>query len=457
MDVINPNDQTVLASVQRGSPEDIDAAVDAARTAFEKGPWRRMDAIERARCLFRLADLVEKNGDNLAAVEAINNGKPVHIARMADVNQTHMNYRYYGGWVDKIRGQTIPIEGNFNLSTRREPVGVVGQIIPWNFPMLMQAWKLAPALAAGCTVVMKTAEQTPLSGLKIAELIKQAGFPDGVVNIVSGEGDIGQYLCRHPGVDKIAFTGSTEVGYDIMRNSHVSNLKRVTLELGGKSPNIITKNANFDKAVAQATMSLFFNAGQCCIAGSRTYVHSSIYDRFVEATAKQVKAIRMGHSLDSNTDQGPLVSKEQMDKVLGYIESGKKTSKLVTDTGRWGDKGWYVTPTVFADVKDQDLIAQEEIFGPVQSILKFEDNEEVVARANNSNYGLGAGVMTQNLGEANYFAKNLRAGTIYLNCYNKFSPTAPFGGFKDSGIGRELGEEGLNNYLETKTVIINND
>lgn len=258
----------------------------------------------------------------------------------------------------------------------------------------MQAWKLGPALAAGCTVVMKTAEQTPLSALRIAELIKEAGFPDGVVNILSGEGDAGAYLARHPGIDKIAFTGSTEVGYDIMRNSHEKNLKRVTLELGGKSPNIITKNANFDKAVNQACMSLFFNAGQCCIAGSRTFVHASIYDRFVEACVAKAKAIKLGHSLDANTDQGPLVSKEQMDRVLNYVKEGQKTAKLVSDAGRWGDKGWYVKPTVFADVKDEHLIAQEEIFGPVQSILKFEDNDEVIARANKSSYGLGAGVMT---------------------------------------------------------------
>lgn len=243
---------------------------------------------------------------------------------MADLTLTHRCYRYYGGWADKIKGRVSPIEGPFNLSTRREPVGVVGQIIPWNFPLLMQAWKLAPALAAGCTVVMKTAEQTPLSALRVAELIKEAGFPDGVVNIVSGFGDIGAYLARHPGIDKVAFTGSTEVGYDIMRNCHEQNLKRVTLELGGKSPNIITKNANFEKAVAQSCSSLFFNAGQCCIAGSRTFVHSSIYDRFVEAAAKEANSIKLGHSLDPKTDQGPLVSKDQLDKVLGYIESGKK-------------------------------------------------------------------------------------------------------------------------------------
>lgn len=415
-----------------------------------------MDAVDRGNCLFRLADLVQKHSNELATIEAINNGKPAKVAIAADLYLTHSCYRYYGGWADKIKGATLPIEGNqrFNLYTRKEPVGVVGQIIPWNFPLLMQAWKLGPALAAGCTVVMKTAEQTPLSALKIAELIKEAGFPDGVVNIVSGHGDIGAYLVRHPGIDKVAFTGSTEVGYDIMRNCHEKNLKRVTLELGGKSPNIITKNANLGKAVSQAALSLFFNAGQCCIAGSRTYVHSSIYDQFVEASIKHVNSIKLGHSLDPLTDQGPLVSEEQMNKVLGYIDQGKREgAKLVANGTRWGVKGWHVTPTIFADVQDEHLIAKEEIFGPVKSILKFEDNEEVVYRANKSNYGLGAGVMTDSLEEAHYFARNLRAGTVYINCYNKFSSTTPFGGFKDSGIGRELGEEGLNNYLENKTVV----
>ena len=270
-----------MATIQRGGTQDIDAAVEAARNAFDKGPWTRMDAFDRATCLYKLADLIEKNADELATMESVNNGKPAHIARVADLNLVHRVYRYYAGWPDKIKGHTSPIEGNFNLYTRREPVGVVGQIIPWNFPLAMQSWKLGPALAAGCTVVMKTAEQTPLSALRVAELIKEAGFPDGVVNIVSGHGDIGAYLARHPGIDKVAFTGSTEVGYDIMRNAHEKNLKRVTLELGGKSPNIITKNANLEQAVAQSCMSLFFNAGQCCIAGSRTYVHSSIYDQFV--------------------------------------------------------------------------------------------------------------------------------------------------------------------------------
>lgn len=453
-DIVNPNDESVLTTIQRGTTEDIDLAVKAASEAFEKGPWSRMDPTDRARCLFKLADLVEANAGELAAIEAINNGKPVEVAKAADLTLTHRCYRYYGGWVDKIRGSTIAMDGPFNLSTRKEPVGVVGQIIPWNFPLLMQAWKLGPALAAGCTVVMKTAEQTPLSALRLAQLIHEAGFPPGVVNIVSGFGDVGAYLARHPGIDKVAFTGSTEVGYDIMKNAHDKNLKRVTLELGGKSPNIITKNADFDTAVNQSTLSLFFNAGQCCIAGSRTFVHSSLYDRYVEAVAKAASTIKLGHSLHSDTQQGPLVSKEQMDRVLSYIDHGKKEgAKLVTGGKRWGSKGWYVEPTVFADVQDHHTIAKEEIFGPVKSIFKFEDIDEVIQRANDSSYGLGAGVVTENHAEANYLVKKLRVGTVYVNCYNAFASMTPFGGFKDSGIGRELGEEGLNNYLELKTII----
>lgn len=288
------------------------------------------------------------------------------------------------------------MDGPFNLSTRKEPVGVVGQIIPWNFPLLMQAWKLAPALAAGCTVVMKTAEQTPLSALRVAELINEAGFPAGVVNIVSGYGDLGAHLARHPGIDKVAFTGSTEVGYDIMKNAHDKNLKRVTLELGGKSPNIITKNANFDLALQQSAVGLFFNAGQCCIAGSRTYVHSSLYDRYVEAIGKVSQKIKLGHSLASDTEQGPLVSEEQMNRVLSYIDHGKKDgAKLISGGKRWGSKGWHVEPTVFADVQDNHRIAKEEIFGPVKCVFKYDDLEEVVQRANNSAYGLGAGVVTE--------------------------------------------------------------
>lgn len=396
-DVINPSDESVLATIDRGGNEDIDLAVKHARDAFEKGPWSRIDPSDRAEMLCRLADLIKKNADELAALEAINNGKPATIAKAADLTLAHRCYRYYAGFADKIRGSTINTDGPFLTYTKKEPVGVVGQIIPWNFPILMQAWKLAPALAAGCTIVMKTAEQTPLTALRIAELIKEAGVPDGVVNVVSGEGDIGAYLARHPGIDKVAFTGSCEVGYDIMRNSHEKNLKRVTLELGGKSANIITKNANLDKALAQSSLALFFNAGQCCIAGSRTFVHSSIYDEYVKRAAEAAKKIKLGNPMDSSTEQGPLVSKEQFERVTKYIDVGvKEGAKLVAGGKRFGNKGYFVEPTVFADVKDNMKIAREEIFGPVQAIFKYETNEEVIQRANDSAFGLGAGVVSEN-------------------------------------------------------------
>lgn len=305
----------------------------------------------------------------------------------------------------------------------------------------MVSWKLGPALAAGCTVVMKTAEQTPLTALRVAELIKEAGFPDGVVNIVSGFGDIGAHLARHPGVDKVAFTGSSEVGYEIMRKSHEKNLKRITLELGGKSANIITKNACLETALKQSTMALFFNAGQCCVAGSRTFVHSSLYEKFVQRAAENVKSIKVGNPLDPTTDQGPLVSKEQYDRVMSYIESGvKEGARLITGGKRHGTKGFFIEPTLFADVTDNMKIAKEEIFGPVMSIFKFESNDEVVERANNSEYGLGAGVVTQNVEELQWFVDRLKSGTVYGNCYNVLQQTLPFGGYKDSGIGRELGE-----------------
>lgn len=309
--------------------------------------------------MYRLADLIKKNQEELGVLESLDNGKPAHIAKAVDIEMVYRVIKYYAGWVDKIRGHTIPTDGPFFAYTKKEPVGVVGQIIPWNFPLAMVSWKLGPALAAGCTVVMKTAEQTPLTALRIAELIKEAGFPDGVVNIVPGFGDIGAYLARHPGIDKIAFTGSSEVGYEIMRKSHEKNLKRVTLELGGKSANIITKHANLDTALKQSTMALFFNAGQCCVAGSRTFVHSSIYDEFVQRAAKQVKSIKVGNPLDPTIDQGPLVSKEQFDRVMGYIDAGvKEGARLVTGGKRHGTKGYYIEPTLFADVKDNMKIAK---------------------------------------------------------------------------------------------------
>ena len=455
-ETINPVTEEPIASVERAGVEDVDRAVAAARRAFDSGPWRKFSGQDRARCLFNLANLVESHKEELALLEALDNGKPAGVAMVADLPLTWDCYRYYGGWADKIRGDTIPAHGDYFAYTRREPVGVAAQIIPWNFPLLMQAWKLAPALAAGCTVVMKTAEQTPLSALRVGELIKEAGFPDGVVNILSGFGeDAGAHLSTHPHVDKVAFTGSTEVGLKIMRNSSRYSLKRVTLELGGKSANIIMDDADLDLAIQQAHLGIFFNHGQCCIAGSRLFVHEKIYDQFVEKSVKNAQKAVLGDSLNEHTTQGPQVSKEQQDKILDYITIGKKEgARLLTGGNRHGDKGYFVQPTVFADVTDDMTIAREEIFGPVMSILKFSDIDEVIHRANKSEYGLGAGVVTRNLNNAIHLVNGLRAGTVYVNCYDVFRSNLPFGGYKNSGLGRELGPKGLDNYLEDKTVII---
>jgi aldehyde dehydrogenase (NAD+) len=442
--------------VQEAGVEDVNRAVKAARNAFDNGPWRRMGAAERGRLMYKLADLVEKNFDEIAALEALDNGKPFGFAKAADINLVVRTLRYYAGWADKIQGQTIPIGGPHFCYTKEEPVGVCAQIIPWNFPALMMAWKLGPALATGNTVVMKPAEQTPLTCLRIGELIMEAGFPEGVVNLLPGFGpSAGVALAQHKDVDKVAFTGSTEVGYEIMRNSHKHNLKRITLELGGKSANIIMDDADIDVAIAQSQVGLFLNQGQCCIAGSRLFVHEKIYDQFVARSVEVSKKRKVGDPFGADTDQGPQVDSEQFGKIMNYIDVGKKQgAKLLTGGKRVGNKGWFVEPTVFADVTDDMTIAKEEIFGPVMSILKFKSVDEVIQRANNSEYGLGAGLVTKSVDTALKISNALRAGTVYVNCYDVFDANTPFGGFKDSGVGRELGEYGLKNYLETKTVII---
>lgn len=397
-ELINPATEEIFAKVHKGTAEDIDLAVAAAREAFDNGPWGRMDPTDRARCLFKLADLIERDADDLAKIQALNNGKPYGLAKALDVDLTHKIFRYYGGWVDKIKGNTISMDGPFSLSTRKEPVGVAGQIIPWNVPLIMLAYKMAPALAAGCTLVLKTAENTPLSALRVAQLVQEAGIPAGVVNIVSGFGDIGAHLARHRGIDKVAFTGSLKVGKDIMQNCHQHNLKRVTLELGGKSANIITKNADLQKAVCAATWGTFFNAGQVCIAGTRVFVHSSLYDQFVKMSAERASKIKLGHCFDPQAEQGPQINQKQMEKVLGYIKKGvEEGARIETGGKRRGNKGYFIQPTVFTNVRDDMVIAREEIFGPVQCIFKFEDNDEVIRRANDSQYGLGAGVITQNV------------------------------------------------------------
>ncbi len=456
-DTINPATGEVLAKVAEADAADVDLAVKAAVKAFRpKSPWRKMSASERGKLIHRLADLIEQNAEELATLESLDNGKPRHVAQAADLPLVIACYRYYAGWADKIQGKTIPIGGDYFCYTRHEPVGVVGQIIPWNFPLLMQAWKLGPALACGNTVILKVAEQTPLTALRVGELILEAGFPEGVVNILPGYGPTaGAAIARHMDVDKVAFTGSTEVGHLIMKAAAETNLKRVTLELGGKSPNIVFADSDLDEAVEGSHFALFFNQGQCCCAGSRVFVEEKIYDQFVERSTERAKRRRVGDPLDRKTEQGPQVDQDQFHKVLGYVESGKEEgAKLMCGGERVGERGYFVAPTVFADVKDEMKIAQEEIFGPVMSILKFKDMDELVDRANKTMYGLAAAVWTRDIGKAHHVANNVRAGTVWINCFDVFDAAAPFGGFKQSGIGRELGEYGLQQYSEIKTVTV---
>uniref|UniRef100_A0A803VBP5 aldehyde dehydrogenase (NAD(+)) n=1 Tax=Ficedula albicollis TaxID=59894 RepID=A0A803VBP5_FICAL len=390
------------------------------------------------------------------ALETLDNGKPYAISYLVDLDMVVKCLRYFAGWSDKFHGKTIPLDGDFFCYTRHEPVGVCGQIIPWNFPLLMQAWKLGPALATGNVVVMKVAEQTPLSALYVASLIKEAGFPPGVVNIIPGYGPTaGAAISSHMDIDKVAFTGSTEVGHLIQKAAAESNLKRVTLELGGKSPNIIMSDADMDWAVDQAHFALFFNQGQCCCAGSRTYVQEDVYNEFVERSVEKAKARVVGNPFDFKTEQGPQVDEEQFKKILGYISTGQREgAKLLCGGNPAADRGYFIQPTVFGDVQDNMTIAREEIFGPVMQILKFKTIEEVIERANDSKYGLAAAVFTKDLDKANFVSQSLRAGTVWINCYDVFGAQAPFGGYKASGNGRELGEYGLEAYVEVKNVTI---
>ncbi|XP_077430923.1 aldehyde dehydrogenase, mitochondrial-like [Vanacampus margaritifer] len=452
---VNPATGEVICHVAEANEVDVDKAVKAARDAFRLGsPWRRMDASQRGLLLSRLADAIERDSAYLAELETLDNGKPYATSYTVDLPTVVKCLRYYAGWADKWEGKTIPIDGDYFCYTRHEPVGVCGQIIPWNFPLLMQSWKLGPALATGNTVVMKVAEQTPLTALYVANLIKEVGFPEGVVNILPGMGpSAGAAIARHMDVDKVAFTGSTEVGHLIQQASGNSNLKKVTLELGGKSPNIILSDAKMEDAVEQAHFALFFNQGQCCCAGSRTYVQADIYDEFVERSAERARRRVVGNPFDFKTEQGPQVDEEQFKKILGYINTGKKEgAKLMCGGSAAADKGYFIQPTVFGDVHDNMTIAREEIFGPVMQILKFKTLEEVVERANDSKYGLAAAVFTKDIDKANYISNALRAGTVWINCYDVFGVQAPFGGYKSSGNGRELGEYGLENYTEVKTV-----
>ncbi|CDW72210.1 betaine-aldehyde dehydrogenase [Stylonychia lemnae] len=452
----NPATEEKICDVQKACQQDVENAVQAARNAFENGSWRRISAYERSRYINKLADLIEQNLDELIILESMDNGKPVSMARALDFGGVLNTFRYYAGIADKIHGSTIPITGRYNCYTRQEPVGVCASIIPWNFPALMLAWKLAPALAAGCTVVLKPAEQTPLTALRIGELILEAGLPEGVVNIVVGDGpSVGRQLAQHHLVDKVAFTGSTEVGYEIMRSSHVNNLKRITLELGGKSPVIINEDADIDNAVAITQFSTFGNSGQSCVAGQRVFVHEKIYDEFLKRAVQACQSQKVGDPLDVDTEYGPVIDNEQFTKIMKHIETAQKEGgKLLTGGKRIGNKGFFIEPALFADLNDDMTIVKEEVFGPVQQVLKFKTLDEAIQRANNTNYGLGAGIISQDCDVINKFIDNVKAGSIYANCYDANDASTPFGGFKDSGIGRELGERGISQYLETKTVIM---
>ncbi len=455
----NPATGEILAQVAEGDREDIELAVKAARKAFDQGPWRRLTASERGRLIWKLADLLEAHTEEFAYLESLDNGKPLTIARAADVPLAVDLFRYMAGWATKIEGNTIPISvpytpgAKYFAYTLREPVGVAGQIIPWNFPLLMAAWKLGPALASGCVVILKPAEQTPLSALRLGELAMEAGFPEGVVNVVTGYGETaGAALAAHPQVDKIAFTGSTEVGKLIV-HAATGNLKKVSLELGGKSPNVIYKDADLETAIPGAASAIFFNHGQCCCAGSRLYVEKGIFDRVVEGVADHARKIHVGSGLDPETEMGPLVSQEQLNRVCGYLEAGFSEGATALAGGKKkGGKGYFVEPTVLVNTRENMKVVQEEIFGPVVTAMPFDDPEEILPRANDSEYGLAAAVWTRDISKAHRTAEQLRAGTVWINCYNIFDASLPFGGYKQSGWGREMGHDALNLYTQTKAI-----
>jgi len=457
---INPSTEEVLTEVAEASAADVDRAVQAARRAFEdrNGPWRNLSASERGRLIWKLADLVEKNIDELAELETLDNGKPIFESRYVDMPMVIDVLRYYAGLATKIHGETVNTFETAFTYTLREPVGVVGLIVPWNFPLLLASWKLGPALACGNTLVLKPAEQTPLTTLKLGELSIEAGFPAGVINILTGGPETGKAIVAHPGIDKIAFTGSTAVGKEIMRGA-ADTLKRVTLELGGKSPNIVFADADIDSAVKGAINGIFYGKGEVCNAGSRLFLESKLRDEFTEKLVARASKMRPADPLDPKTRLGAIVSQEQMKTVLGFIEAGKREgAKLVAGGNRAsvnGGKGFFIEPTIFGDVKNDMKIAQEEIFGPVLSVLTFDGIDEVIERANNNPYGLAAAVWTRDVKKAHMVSRRLKAGTVWINTYGLMDAALPFGGYKSSGFGRELGAHAMEHYTELKTVWLN--
>ncbi|MEO4202563.1 aldehyde dehydrogenase family protein [Acinetobacter pittii] len=459
IDVLNPSNGELITKIAAAEAEDVNIAVAAAKRAFPA--WAATPAAERGRLLLKLADLIEENLEELAQLESLDTGHPIRDSRRLDVPRTAACFRYFGGMADKIEGSVIPVEQGFLNYVVREPIGVVGQIVPWNFPLMFTSWKLGPALAAGNTVVMKPSELTPLSTLKIAELVKKAGFPDGVVNVVTGYGHTaGQRLAEHEDVGKIAFTGSTLTGQNIVRSS-VGNLKRVQLELGGKGANIVFEDANIDAAVNGAAWAIFHNQGQACIAGSRLVLHEAIADEFLKKFIKLAESIRLGDPLDPNTEMGPLTSEAHRNKVLSYVEIAKEQGGQVLSGGKVPEdvnlqNGYYVLPTV-VEAKPMDRVAQEEVFGPFVTVLRFKTDAEALEIANCTEYGLGSGLWTQNLQRAHQFAKNIKAGMCWINSYKRVNPGSPFGGVGKSGYGREMGFEAIHDYTEAKSIWVNVD
>ena len=453
----NPSTGATLAEVAEGDKADVDKAVAAARRAFD-GKWSRVSARDRGRMLYKLSQLIESRTQELAQLETADNGKPIKETSYVDLPQVAENFEYFAGWATKIEGETIPVPGQMFNYTLREPVGVCGQIIPWNFPLLMAAWKLAPALAAGNTVVLKPAEQTPVTAMELGKLIQEAGFPDGVVNIVPGYGETaGAALAAHPDVDKIAFTGSTEVGKIIARAA-ADNLKKVSLELGGKAPNIVFADADLDQAVNGAMMGIFFNQGQVCCAGSRLFLHESVRDEFLDRFKTKAEKIKVGDPTDMATQMGPQVSCEQLDRIKSYVDIARGEGATVFSGGtppELDEKfrgGFFFQPTIFSDVKNTMRVAQEEIFGPVTSAITFSDDEDLVRQANETIYGLSAGIWTKDITRAHSFAKRVRAGVVWINTFNMFNAASPFGGYKQSGYGREMGKHALDLYTQVKSV-----